>query len=85
MSKTMTPNTRLQIILIYMMEVILNVRCSNDNRLHMWRALQITNHIYEHISFDSPKNPTWQVLLTPLFKWANWILETLGNLPKVTA
>ena len=85
MFKTMTSNTKFQIIIIYMMEVILNVKCSNDNRLHMCRPLQITNHIYKHISFDSSKSPTRQVLLTLLFKWANWILETLGNLPKATA
>ena len=82
---TMTLNTKFQIIIIYMMEVILNVRCSNDNRLHMYRALQITNHIYKHTSFDSPMNLTRQDLLTPLFKWANWISEMVGNMPKVTA
>lgn len=50
-------NTKFQIIIIYMVEVILKVKCSNDSRLHMCRALMVTNPIYKHISFDFPNNP----------------------------
>lgn len=52
----MTLNAKFQIIIIYMIKEILNVRCSKDNRLHML-GFTIANHIYKHISFDPPNNP----------------------------
>lgn len=61
MFKTMTLNSKSQIIIIYMVDEILKVRWSNDSRWHMRRTAPVTNHIYKHISFDSPNNPIRQV------------------------
>ena len=54
-------NIKSQIIIIYLVDEILKVRWPNNSRLHMCRTLPITNHIYKHISFDSPDNPVRQV------------------------
>ena len=57
MFKTMTLNSKSQIIIIYMVDEILKVGRSSDSRWYIRRTLPITNHIYKHISFDSPNNP----------------------------
>lgn len=38
MFKIMILNTKFQIIIIYTIEVILHMKCSNDNRLHLVKA-----------------------------------------------
>ena len=61
MFKTVTMNSKSQIIITYMVDEILKVRWPNDSGLHMCRTSPITNHIDKHISFDSPDSPVRQV------------------------
>lgn len=79
----MTPNAKFQIIIIYVMEVILNVRWSYESRLHMCRTLQDANHIYRHTHLILQSIEAG--LLIPLYRWTNWIFEKLDNLSKVTS